>query len=266
MKTIDVTKTANEIVEWLKVKLDDSKQKGFVVGLSGGVDSALVATLATMTGKDVFLVNIPMGKRTGGCDRADNYGVYLAENYSNVTYNPDENLGDVATLVEEHINPFVTVNNENYDLARANMQSRLRMTYLYMYANLTNSLVLGTGNKVEDFGLYFYTKYGDGGVDLSPIADLYKSEVREMARQLGVPDEITTAVPSDELWDDNRSDEDQLGGTYDEFEAIMRFIDGEGDYDLTIERNKIVMDRFVQWNTSGMHKGVPIPIFKVSRS
>jgi len=253
----------NTIVNWMNSTLIESGQKGFVIGLSGGVDSALVARLASLTEKPTLLINIPIGKRTNGCERADRFGKYLDTTYSNVTYMSNANIGGAAEALEKMIDTTNLSANMNFDLTRANMQSRLRMTYLYMHANLLNALVVGTGNKVEDFGLYFYTKYGDGGVDLSPIADLYKSEVREMAEYLGVPLEITEATPSDELWDDGRSDESQLGATYDEFETVMKYIYGNGNLDLTNIRNQEVLKLYFKWNTRGNHKGKPIPICEI---
>ena len=261
----DMRQTVTTIVEWMKETLNESGQKGFVIGLSGGVDSALVARLAQMTGKPTFLVNIPIGSRTKGCRRADVLGKYLDTYNKNVTYMADANLGDMATSLEKMFDVSSLSSDMNFDLTRANMQSRLRMTYLYMHANLLNALVVGTGNKVEDFGLYFYTKYGDGGVDMSPIADLYKSEVVALAKHLGVPGDITAATPSDELWADGRSDEDQLGATYDEFETIMKFLDGEGELDMSIARNQEILNRYVEWNTRGNHKGKTIPICKIFR-
>lgn len=227
---------ANKITSWLLTELDKSGQEGFVVGLSGGVDSALVATLCAGTFKPVHLLILPLAHELGdetqptqyseGYHRAVRYAENLIDRYGSVTYE----IMDISSSARSIFRAFGLNKNRmnGHDgLVFANACSRIRMTYLYAAANQCSSLVVGTGNKVEDFGAFFYTKYGDGGVDLSPIADLYKSEVREMARSLRVPDEICDAVPSDELWADVRSDEQQLGVTYDALEKVMKVISGE---------------------------------------
>ncbi len=161
---------------------------------------------------------------------------------------------------------FDSTFSEKNKLASANSRSRLRMTTLYHIATMNKGLVVGTGNKVEDFGVGFYTKYGDGGVDISPIADLTKSEVRNLAKELGIIDEIVNAVPTDGLWEDNRSDEDQIGASYEELEWAMEFNELLQTHGYKIEectaRELEVLKIYNKFNIQNKHKMVPIPTFK----
>lgn len=261
---------ADKIVHWLTVEHISSKQKGFVVGLSGGVDSALVAKLCAMTQIPTHILLLPLEREFGAVDkevkyssghmRAERYISILADQHPYVTY---ETIGiaDTANAFFKGLGFCEDDMSGVRGLAFANTCSRIRMTYLYARANALSSLVVGTGNKVEDFGVFFYTKYGDGGVDLSPIADLYKSQVIGLAEFLGVPEEIFNAVPSDELWADSRSDEQQLGATYADLELVMKVRDGDVLLsDLNRERYKRTLPIYTELHKKGRHKSKPIPI------
>ena len=216
MKTKDV---AHHIINWLNDYAEESKLDGFVVGVSGGVDSALTSTLCANTGKPTLCLEMPIHQEKDQVSRANSHTNWLAKNFSNVRVKvvPLDTLYDSFCQLDAERN-----DNTNTPLSLANTRSRLRMATLYYFASQERFLVAGTGNKVEDFGVGFYTKYGDGGVDVSPIADLMKSQVRELAAHLGVHGSIVHAAPTDGLWDDNRTDEDQLGATYDELEWAMK--------------------------------------------
>jgi NAD+ synthase len=161
-------------------------------------------------------------------------------------------LTDTYESFKKTLNPYIN------DLSLANTRARLRMTTLYQVAGLYNGLVTGTGNKVEDFGVGFYTKYGDGGVDISPIADLMKSQVYKIGAAMGVSKEILTAPPTDGLWDDTRTDESQLGASYDELEWAMTF---DGNTNECNNRETKVLEIYKSFNTQNKHKMVPIPVF-----
>ena len=254
MKTKDV---ADHIIHWLNTYVEESKLEGFVVGVSGGVDSALTSTLCANTGKPTLCLEMPIYQENNQVSRANNHTNWLSKNFSNVHVKvvPLNDLYDSFCKLDAIGN-----NNTNTSLSLANTRSRLRMATLYYFASQERFLVAGTGNKVEDFGVGFYTKYGDGGVDVSPIADLMKSEVRELAAHLGVHDLIVNAAPTDGLWDDNRTDEDQLGATYDELEwAMKQQKNGKNVADFT-GRDRIVFATYEKHHTMNKHKMVPIPI------
>jgi NAD+ synthase len=202
-------------VVWLQNKLKEAKADGFVVGVSGGVDSALVSTLCAEAGKTI-VVSMPLKQQKEQVDRAHKHITWLESQFRSVTC-------EVHCLDYVYAATIGLFNCALSSLALANMKSRLRMVTLYAIANNSNRLVAGTGNKVEDYGVGFFTKYGDGGVDISPIGDLMKTEVRQLAAYLGVSQEIVNAVPTDGLWDDNRSDESQLGASYADLEEAMEF-------------------------------------------
>ncbi len=249
---------AKYIVDWLSSYADKAKSTGFVVGVSGGIDSALTSVLCAETGKKVFLVNMPIRQTEAEYGRAQRHIEDLLKRYKNVsTYEID--LSELFKSFEK-LMPF---NIEENMLAMANSRSRLRMTTLYAVAQANGCLVAGTGNKVEDFGVGFFTKYGDGGVDLSPIADLYKTEVFEMARKLGVIEEILSAKPTDGLWADGRSDEDQIGATYPELEWAMDYIKLGKSEELSA-RQKEVIEIYKRFNSANQHKMIPIPVCTLS--
>ena len=253
----------NEIVEWLNKYLKQSKQRGFVVGVSGGIDSALVSMLCAMTGSKTLLVQMPIHRKDNAISkRADKHVLMLKDKYKNV-----EGYGhDLSSAYDAIVNTFPYSVS---DLTGANLRSRLRMVSLYSFANQNNCLVVGTGNKVEDYGVGFFTKYGDGGVDISPIGELLKSEVRELSRYLDIDKEIVNAVPTDELWEDGRSDEDAIGATYDELEWAMRVNEDFKDhalydfkYKYASERQKKVLEIYEERHNANQHKMEMPPILK----
>lgn len=252
-------KVIDHIVNWLDQYASNANIKGFVVGISGGIDSAVTSTLCAMTGKQVILLNMPILQPPSQYDRSNEHIQWLQTNYPNTKgYIQDltptfENIcGDFPKDIQDH-------------LTMANVRARLRMTTLYAYAGHHGFLVAGTGNKVEDFGVGFFTKYGDGGVDISPIADLMKTEVFEIAKELGIVESIQTAKPTDGLWDDDRSDEDQIGATYPELEWAMLYIENEEKYALS-DRQKEVMSIYKSRNRANLHKMSPIPVCHIPLS
>jgi len=217
-------KTTNHIVGWLNEKVEDAKLNGFVVGVSGGVDSALVSTLCALMGKRTVCLNMPISQAADQYTRANRHIDWLKgvhENVEGITIDLTDVTDSFMARMTQGVSCTNTLNIT--DLARANIRSRLRMVALYAVANTNGLLVAGTGNKVEDFGVSFFTKYGDGGVDVSPIGGLMKSEVRELSKFLGVLPEICEAEATDGLWADNRSDESSLGAFYDELEWAMNW-------------------------------------------
>jgi len=255
---------ANDIVAWLKNYAETNNRKAFIVGVSGGVDSALVSTLCAMTGIPIHCVTLPCQTKVDQTDRGHQHIEWLEGKFENVK----QHTLDLTNTFEE----FFQTTRLDYsnELAYANSKSRLRMIALYQIATCVGGLVVGTGNKVEDHGVKFFTKYGDGGVDISPIGDLLKSEVRQMCRELGVLPQLCDAIPTDGLWDDTRTDETQLGATYDELEWAMNYIAtfnwGHPDYvnnSLVLTNRQVeILDTFNKWSKVGMHKMLPIPTFK----
>ena len=254
MKTKDV---AHHIINWLNDYAEESKLDGFVVGVSGGVDSALTSTLCANTGKPTLCLEMPINQEKDQVSRANSHTNWLAKNFSNVRVKvvPLDTLYDSFCQLDAERN-----DNTNTPLSLANTRSRLRMATLYYFASQERFLVAGTGNKVEDFGVGFYTKYGDGGVDVSPIADLMKSQVRELAAHLGVDGSIVHAAPTDGLWDDNRTDEDQLGATYDELEWAMKQQENGKNVANFTDREQTVFNIYEKHHTMNKHKMVPIPV------
>jgi len=248
---------AHQVKDWLKDYTVQANRKSLVVGVSGGVDSALVSTLCAMTGLPTLTLVLPCHSRSDGLKNARMHIDWLKSRFKNV-------VSDTIDLTETY-NMFKKTLAGNYvsPLAHANTKSRLRMIALYQAATSVDGLVVGTGNKVEDFGVGFFTKYGDGGVDISPIAEFMKSEVRQMCRELGVLPELCEAVPTDGLWSDTRTDETQLGATYDELEWAMAFRedfpDGKAD-----GRNGEVLAVYDKWHKAGAHKLLPIPTYRRS--
>jgi len=253
-------KVTEHIVSWLKNYATSVGVKGFVVGVSGGIDSAVTSTLCAKTGLDVLCLEMPIHQAASHVTRAQEHISYLEKNFKNV-----KSIRTDLTPVFESFKTEVIAdaNQATVDMALANTRARLRMTTLYYYAGLYKLLVAGTGNKVEDFGVGFYTKYGDGGVDLSPIADLLKSEVYELGNYLKVPESIMSAAPSDGLFGDARSDEDQIGASYPELEWAMKMDDlGKTESDFT-DREQVVFKIYKRFNNANKHKMVAIPICKI---
>ncbi|MEM6719692.1 MAG: NAD(+) synthase [Bacteroidota bacterium] len=254
MKTQQVI---DHIVEWLKDYATKAKVSGFVVGVSGGIDSAVTSTLCAKTGLPTLCIEMPIHQAESHVTRAQEHIKQLKERFENVS----DTRVDLTPVFEEFKTEVSSEGAQTtIDMALANTRARLRMTTLYYHAGLLGRLVAGTGNKVEDFGVGFYTKYGDGGVDLSPIADLMKSEVYQLGAELKVPESIMKAAPSDGLFGDARSDEDQIGANYDELEWAMR-MDGEGKTaDDFTGRQQEVFKIYKRYNTANQHKMIPIPV------
>lgn len=257
---INAENVANQIVNWLKEYAENAKVNGFVVGISGGVDSAVTSTLCALTGFKVICVEMPIHQDEKQINRGKEQINQLKKRF--------ENVSSIETDLTQTFDTFqnsVPKSDDvaKYNLALANTRARLRMTTLYYIAGIEGLLVAGTGNKVEDFGVGFYTKYGDGGVDLSPIADLMKSEVYQLGQYLEIPTSIQTAAPTDGLFGDDRTDEDQLGATYDELEEAM-LADEEGKTENDFEgRKQEVFRIYKRLNTINQHKMNPIPVCEI---
>lgn len=250
-------KVVNHIVNWLKEYAINAKVNGFVIGVSGGIDSALTSTLCAKTGLNVLCIEMPIHQAQSQVTRALNHIDWLKQNFENVSMTT-VNLTPVFDSLIAAL-PKVKDEEERF-MSLANTRARLRMTTLYYFAALHKYLVAGTGNKVEDFGVGFYTKYGDGGVDLSPIADLLKTEVYELASHLGIHQDIMEAPPTDGLWGDDRTDEDQIGASYPELEWAMQMKDeGKTSNDFK-ERQKQVFQIYLKLNSANKHKMLPIPV------
>ena len=253
-------KVIDHIVKWLKDYASNARVKGFVIGISGGIDSAVTSTLCAKTGLDLLCLEMPIHQENNQVTRAKNHIAWLKTNFdkaNNLTV-------DLTPVFDNFVNAVPAVDNEeDRFMSLANTRARLRMTSLYYFAALNGYLVAGTGNKVEDFGVGFYTKYGDGGVDLSPIADLMKSEVYDIAKVLGVNQEIIEATPTDGLWGDDRTDEDQIGASYPELEWAMEMDNKGKTADDFTGRKKQAFSIFKSLNSANQHKMLPIPICKI---
>ncbi len=234
--------------------------RGFVVGVSGGIDSAVTSTLAALTGRPLLAVEMPIHQAPGHMRRAREHIEQLETRYDNVS-SVEVDLTRVLETLTDALPETGDANRR--ELSLVNTRARLRMTTLYYFAALERDLVVGTGNKVEDFGVGFYTKYGDGGVDLSPIADLTKSEVYGLGKALKVSDSIMKVPPTDGLWGDNRTDEDQIGASYPELEWAMAF---SGDEDALDERQREVLAIYHRHHAANRHKMDPIPVCKIPAS
>ena len=256
-------KIVNHIVNWLKDYANNAKVNGFVVGISGGIDSAVTSALCARTGLDVLCIEMPIHQAKSHVSRAEEHIALLKKKFKNVR----ETRTDLTPVFEE-FKTEVSLTGEQaiVDMALANTRARLRMTTLYYYAGLQKLLVAGTGNKVEDFGVGFYTKYGDGGVDLSPIADLLKSEVYQIGEFLNVSESIMKAAPSDGLFGDTRSDEDQIGASYPELEWAMQMSDSGKTAENFSGRQQEVFKIYQRFNQSNKHKMVPIPICVIPKN
>ncbi len=253
----------DHIVNWLKAYTEKSGTKGYVVGVSGGIDSALTSSLAAATGFPVSLVEMPIYQSSDQVSRARKHIDKLQKQYSNVS----RVEVDLTPVFDQFIGSLPNVpGSEAREMSLVNSRARLRMTTLYYFAALESKLVVGTGNKVEDFGVGFYTKYGDGGVDLSPIADLYKTQVYALAEEMGVIDEIMQAPPTDGLWGDDRTDEDQIGASYPELEwAMEEQKKGKQSSDFS-GREREVMEIYSRYNRNNRHKMEAIPVCEIPES
>ena len=248
------------IVNWLREYAEKAKMKGFVIGVSGGIDSAVTSTLCAKTGLELLVLEMPIHQAESQVSRASKHIEWLQENFEGVK----RVSVDLTPVFDSLIHALPPVDNEEERfMSLANTRARLRMATLYYFAALDSLLVAGTGNKVEDFGVGFYTKYGDGGVDLSPIADLLKTEVYEVARFLGINDGIIRAAPTDGLWGDDRTDQDQIGASYPELEWAMEMAGkGKSENDFT-GREKDVFRIFKKFNSANRHKMIPIPVCEI---
>jgi NAD+ synthase len=241
----------NRITNWIKDYVGENRISSLVVGVSGGIDSAVVSTLCAETGLPTYVLSMPLHSSTKNDDLSDSYCNTLEKKYKNVT----KVRIDLTSTYDQLLKSFdfwvgegkFTSNN----LANANTKSRIRMVTLYQVAGTVGGIVVGTGNKVEDYGVGFYTKYGDGGVDIAPIADLYKTEVWELGKHLGVDQRIIDAPPTDGLWEDSRTDETQIGASYVELEEAMEYGTGTA-----VE----ILEKF---NKQNKHKMLSIPTFKL---
>jgi len=257
---MQIEKVVDYIVKWLSAYANYANIKGFVVGVSGGIDSAVTSTLVALTGLEVLCLEMPIHQAQSHVNRAQEHIAHLTQTYNNVS----GRRVDLTPVFEEFKTEIsLEGHQDTVDMALANTRARLRMTTLYYHAGLMGYLVAGTGNKVEDFGVGFFTKYGDGGVDLSPIADLMKSEVYAIGKFLNVPNSIMKAAPSDGLFGDARSDEDQIGASYDELEWAMAMQD-QGKTPEDFEgRQRQAYEIYLDFNRRNQHKMVPIPICEI---
>ena len=231
----------NFISNWI---LDYSNKNNFsslVIGISGGIDSAVTSTLSARTNLQTHVVTMPILDHQTLNNRGNNHVDWLKKNFKNITHHHI----DLSKVFDEFQKELGSNNSEH---GYANSQARLRMTTLYQIAASNNGIVVGTGNKVEDFGIGFYTKYGDGGVDISPIADCLKTEVWDMGKELGINQEIIEADPTDGLWTDGRTDEQQVGLSYEEIEEAM------------LNEQSSNRNRYMEIRSKNVHKMEPIPV------
>lgn len=259
---IIVDQVNTQIVNWLKSYAETAKVNGFVVGISGGVDSAVTSTLCAQTGLQVLCVEMPIHQHESHVSRGKEHIEQLKKRFPNVS-SVQSDLTSVFETFKKEVPADFEENKLNLTLA--NTRARLRMTTLYYYAGVHGLLVAGTGNKVEDFGVGFFTKYGDGGVDLSPIADLMKSDVFALAAYLKVPESILIAQPSDGLFGDEKTDEQQLGASYDELEWAMTEAEKNNSSDNYTARQKEVFEIYKKLHRINQHKMNPIPVCVINR-
>ncbi|MBR79404.1 MAG: NAD(+) synthase [Euryarchaeota archaeon] len=254
----DLSILAGEITEWIRKYADSNSIQKLIVGVSGGIDSAVTSTLSAMTGLDTIVLNMPIHQDRSQYDLSNRHILWLESNWENV----EGRLVDLSETFDKFNDELQ--GNGISDLALANSRARLRMATLYAIAGSTGGIVVGTGNKVEDFGVGFFTKYGDGGVDISPIGDLFKSEVYALSEELGVLEEIRNAHPTDGLWDDGRTDEDQMGASYEELEWAMSEVDLPSSENHS-ERQMEVLEIYEKLHKANSHKMTQIPVFKMDR-
>ena len=246
----DYNKLKIGIVTWIKDYVEKNKIKSLVIGVSGGIDSAVVSTLCAETGLPTYVVSMPLHSKIENSTLSSDHCKFLQERYANIRYNRVE-LSGVYDQFMHSLTWWTGDKFNGNELSNANTKSRLRMVTLYQIAGSVGGIVVGTGNKVEDYGIGFYTKYGDGGVDIAPIADLYKTEVWELGKHLNVNQSIVDAKPTDGLWNDGRTDEDQIGASYEDLEYAMEHGTGPAV--------RILHD----YNCKNKHKMNPIPTFKL---
>ncbi len=242
---MNVEKRANIIKDWIKdyCKNESFKPKTLVVGISGGIDSSVVSTLCALTDIKTIVLTMPINQIKSQNDLSIEHGKWLKSKFTNIEHKVIK-LENIFDSFQKTLKEF---NNEH---GFANSRARLRMATLYQVAAANSGIVVGTGNKVEDFGVGFYTKYGDGGVDISPIADCNKTQVWELGKYLGISNKIIEAEPTDGLWNDGRNDKDQLGMSYSELEKAME------------DKNDPNYKKYLEIRKKNLHKMNPIPICK----
>jgi NAD+ synthase len=264
-------KLHSQITKWIKSYAKTNKISTLVVGISGGIDSSVVSALCARTGLKTIVVQMPIRQNKKLDNRSSLQASWLLERYPENVVHMNMDLTTVFSAFEKKVDPFCQIDDDTYNtykLASANSRSRLRMMTLYQIAQCHNGIVVGTGNRVEDFGVGFFTKYGDGGVDISPIGDCLKTEVWDMGRELGLPQEIIDAPPTDGLWDDGRTDEDQLGMTYPELERAMANdkLDRQCVYQtlpIPMEKTeRAQLKKYRELRRRNLHKMEPVPVFK----
>ena len=243
---MNASKKVNFIANWIKDYVNNmpSKAQSLVIGISGGIDSSVSSTLSAMTGLKTIVLSMPIKQKSHQHDLSLKHQEWLVNKFNNVEAHTI-NLDELFSAFSSSLSKF---DNEH---GMANSRARLRMTTLYQAAAANKGIVVGTGNKVEDFGVGFYTKYGDGGVDISPIADCNKSEVWELGKELGILKEIIDAPPTDGLWDDGRTDEGQLGFKYEDLEDAMK------------NPNSPHRQEYEKIRKQNLHKMEPIPVCKI---
>ena len=243
---MDTKEKVTFIKEWIQnyVNVMPVKAKSLVIGISGGIDSSVSSTLCALTGMRTIVLSMPIKQKSEQHDLSLKHQKWLKSNFKNVVGHTIE-LDNLFGAFKTSLSKF---DNEH---GMANSRARLRMTTLYQVAAANEGIVVGTGNKVEDFGVGFYTKYGDGGVDISPIADCNKTEVWELGKELKILEEIIHAPPTDGLWDDGRTDEGQLGLSYKELEEAMN------------NENSVNRDKYLEIRKANLHKMDPIPVCKI---
>ena len=272
-KMVTPKQRIRHIVKWIKQYATKNKISTLVVGISGGIDSSVVSALCAETGLKTVVVQMPIRQNKKLDNRSSMQAGWLLERYKNVTH-MSMDLTSVFSTFEKKVDPYCDIEDDTHDtykLANANSRARLRMMTLYQIAQCHGGIVVGTGNRVEDFGVGFFTKYGDGGVDISPIGDCMKTQVWDMGREFGLPQEIIDAPPTDGLWDDGRTDEGQLGMSYPDLERMMALdflkrcmaVDSDmpGSAKLSADDRK-KLKRYQEIRARNMHKMLPIPVCK----
>ena len=254
----DWGKLCEDISEWIKKYADENGMSTLVVGISGGIDSAVTSTLCAKSGLETIAVNMPIHQESTQYNLARRHIEWLESGWGNVS----SHLVDLTESYDSYVEGALD-GLEISELSLANTRARLRMTTLYAISGSRKGIVVGTGNKVEDFGVGFFTKYGDGGVDISPIADLLKSEDYALAKEMDIIEDIQNSIPNDGLWADGRSDEDQIGATYEELEWAMAQVDRAQREELS-NRQKEVLEIYHKLHGSNSHKMKPIPIYRKS--
>jgi NAD+ synthase len=249
------------IVDWIKDYATINDINSLVIGISGGIDSSVVSTLCAETGIPTYVLSMPLNQIYSQAQLSNTHREFLTQKYKNVV--PFQiDLSSTYNQFLKSIRFWLGEDMISNNLTLANTKSRIRMVTLYQVAGSVGGIVVGTGNKVEDYGVGFYTKYGDGGIDIAPIADLYKTEVWELGKHLGVDQNIIDAQPTDGLWEDGRTDEDQIGTSYSMLEWVMEKGLYEDRLSLNDEQSNAIR-QYEKFNSQNKHKMISIPTFKI---